>query len=130
MILVDTNILIHQPPFLADDGQAFAASILSRAELEFGLGVVAGEQARRRRRRLLELDELFDWLPFTVATTKAYGVLAKVMRAGAPAQVRRIDTYIAAHALEWAIPLLTANPHDFARISDLIEIRAYPEIKA
>jgi len=130
MILIDTNVLIGPPIPTAVVEQGYAASILSRAELEFGIALASAQESESRRSRLAYWDDLFDWLPFTVATTRAYGVLAKVMHAGAPAQARRTDTFIAAHALEWGIPLLTANPHDFERISDLVEIRAYPEAGA
>ena len=130
MILVDTNVLIGPPVLTAVVEQGYAASILSRAELEMGVSLATTQESEARRGRLAYLDGVFDWLPFTVATTRAYGVLAKVMHAGAPAQARKVDTYIAAHALEWGIPLLTANPRDFERISDLVEIRAYPETGA
>ena len=125
MILLDTSVLIADPALALAAEQDYGASILSRAELEFGVAVASGARAERRRRRLHELDQLFDWLPFTPSTTRAYGILARAMHPGAPAQARRIDTYIAAHALDLGIPLLTANPHDVERIASLIEVRAW-----
>jgi len=126
VILLDTSILITDPALTFDAGQECAASILSRAELELGVAVADGRVAAVRRRRLRMLDELFEWLPVTAATTHAYGILAGVLHASAPAQARRIDTYIAAHALELGVPLLTANPKDFERVAHLVTVVAYP----
>ena len=122
MILLDTSVLITNPLTGIDSQQEYAASILSRAELEFGIAVAQASQADFRRRRLQDLDRLFAWLPFTAATTRAYGILARAMHSQAPAQARRIDTYIAAHALELGVPFMTANPKDFQRVSHLIAL--------
>ena len=124
MILLDTSVLIDDMVGL-DSNQEYAASILSRAELELGVAVAHREQLDKRRRRLAQLDNIFDWLPFTEATTRAYGILAQTIHASAPAQARRIDTYIAAHALELGVPFLTANPKDFNRISHLVTILSW-----
>ena len=126
MILLDTSALIADSLASLDPAQEYAASILSRAELEFGVAVAQGDQADIRRRRLSQLDSLFAWLPFTETTTRAYGILARTIHAEAPAQARRIDTYIAAHALESGAPLMTANPKDFHRIAHLITVLALP----
>ena len=122
MILLDTGVLIANPLLSLDADEQYGASVLSRAELEFGVTVSDGAVAAGRRRRLQELDELFDWLVFTAATSRAYGILAKALHADSPAQARRIDTYIAAHALELGVPLLTTNPRDFGRIGSLVDI--------
>jgi len=121
MILLDTSVLISDMVGL-DPNQEYAASILSRAELELGVAIAQGELLDERRRRLARLDNIFDWLPFTEATTRAYGILAQTIHASAPAQGRRIDTYIAAHALELGVPLLTANPKDLNCISHLVTL--------
>jgi len=68
---------------------------------------------------------LYEWLPFTAATSRAYGILARVTHPVAPAQARRIDTYIAAHALELNVPLMTANPQDLQHIAGLIAVVAW-----
>ena len=122
MILLDTSVLIENPLTGIRSGQEYAASILSRAELEFGVAIAQGSQADFRRHRLADLDRLFAWLPFTEATTKAYGVLARAMHSQAPAQARRIDTYIAAHAFELGVPLMTTNPRDFQHVTHLISV--------
>jgi len=127
MIILDTSVLIDDLQGLAQD-QEYAVSILSRAELEFGVAVANGARRDERRRRLAQLDDLFDWLPFSTATTRAYGILAQATHTTAPAQARRIDTYIAAHALELGVPMMTANTADFTHVSHLITVLAYSGI--
>ena len=122
MILLDTSVLIAADIRRLSGDRIFGASILSRAELEFGVAVAGPGQVDGRRRRLADLDALFDWLSFTEATTHAYGILARVIHPEAPAQARRIDTYIAAHALQLSVPLMTANPKDFQRVAHLIDV--------
>ena len=126
MILLDTSVLIADPLTGLDPQEDYAASILSRAELEFGVAIADGARAMARRRRLDELDQIYEWLPVTPATTRACGILAKAMHAHAPAQARRMDTYIAAHALEWGVPLMTANPKDLHLIAYLVTIIPWP----
>jgi len=121
MIILDTSVLIDDLRNLPED-QEYAASILSRAELEFGVAIAKDAQRDERRQRLAQLDDLFDWLPFSTATTRAYGILAHATHVHAPAQARRIDTYIAAHALELGVPLMTANTADFAHVQHLITV--------
>jgi len=125
MIILDTSVLIDDHLQSLPSDQEYAASILSRAELEFGVAVADDAHRDERRKRLAQLDELFDWLPFSSATTRAYGVVAKATHTHAPAQARRIDTYIAAHALELGVPLMTANTADFARVQHLITVLTY-----
>ncbi len=60
------------------------------------------------------------------ATIRAYGILAAAIHPKAPAQARKIDTYIAAHALELGVPLMTANPKDFQHIDHLVSIIPAP----
>lgn len=122
MILLDTSVLIAEDLAALSAEQEYAASILSRAELEFGIAVAKGATANARRHRLDRLDALFEWLPFTPTTTRAYGILARALHPTAPAQARRVDTYIAAHALELGVPLMTGNPADFRRLSRLITV--------
>ena len=124
MIILDTSVLIDDLRNLPED-QEYAASILSRAELEFGVAIAKDAQRDERRQRLAQLDDLFDWLPFSTATTRAYGILAQATHVHAPAQARRIDTYIAAHALELGVPLMTANTADVAHVQHLITVLDY-----
>ena len=129
MILLDTSVLIDNPLNWINAEQEYAASILSRAELEFGVAIAQSDRTDLRRHRLADYDRLFAWLPFTEATTRAYGILARAIHPKAPAQARRIDTYIAAHALELGIPLMTANAKDLRHIAHLISVIACDEVR-
>lgn len=124
MILLDTNVLIDLPDdgFLGDE--ALGASILSRAELEFGIRAARNDTiALARTQYLAALDRLIDWLPFDADASRAYGFLAAAMhRNGAKGQARKTDTFIAAQAYAARVPLVTRNIADFAPISSLIHI--------
>ncbi|MDR0416717.1 MAG: PIN domain-containing protein [Propionibacteriaceae bacterium] len=120
MILLDTGVLIDQS--WPDDAEV-GASVLSRAELEFGVAVARTPQDRADRvRRLADLDACLEWLPFDEAASRAYGALAALIRVQAPAQARRTDTFIAAQALQHGAQLMTTSPRDFAHIAHLVEV--------
>ncbi len=122
MIILDTSVLIASGLAGLPSDQEYGASILSRAELEFGASIAHGDQADQRRRRLVALDQVFAWLPFTESTTRAYGILSRAVHPHAPAQARRVDTYIAAHALELGVPILTANAADLRWVAHLVTV--------
>ena len=44
----------------------------------------------------------------------------------APAQMRRVDSYIAAHSLELGVPFMTANPQELKRLSGLVTVLPFP----
>ena len=124
MILVDTCVLIDWANLDTNPDESYAASILTRAEFEFSIHNARTAQVRAARaRRLIDLDKTFSWLPFTTAATVSYGILATAIhRAGAAAQARRTDTFIAAQAHALGVPLMTLNPTDFAHVADLVAL--------
>ena len=124
MIVVDTNVLIDWHRYAHDPAEQYGASILSRAELEFGINAAPDPTtAAARRSHLNALDARIDWLPFDTAASRSYGVLAAAVRAaGAPAQTRRTDTYIAAQAHALGAALMTENTDDFAHLARLLQI--------
>lgn len=126
MILLDTSVLISRDLVNLDSSESYAASILSRAELEFGVAVARGSTARQRRELLAALDGLFDWLPFDKGTTRAYGIIVGAIHPHGPAQARRIDSYIAAHALQHGVPLMTLNPTDLRHLGTLVTVLTPP----
>lgn len=77
MILLDTNVLIDLDLYAFDPDEEYGASILSRAELEFGVRAArTPHDAAERTRRLNQLDQRFDWVGFDVESTRSYGLVA------------------------------------------------------
>jgi predicted nucleic acid-binding protein len=124
VILLDTNVLVDLHLYRLDPDEQFAASILSRAELEFGLRAArTAHDTAVRTARLNELDALFDWLPFDVASTRSYGVVASTARASG-AKVRGKDALIAAQAHRHGATVLTANLDDFLPFAHVVQVAA------
>lgn len=124
MILLDTNVLIDLDRCVFDADQAYGASLLSRAELEFGVRKArTPEEIARRVQVLNRLDERFDWLPFDLASSRSYGIVA----AGAAvsgARVRGKDALIAAQAHRHGAAVMTANLDDFEPFGRLVRVLA------
>jgi predicted nucleic acid-binding protein len=124
VILLDTNVLIDLDRCVLDPAETFGASILSRAELEFGVRAAQTPEATAERvRRLNWLDEHFDWLPFDVASSRSYGVIAAQAKASG-ARVRGKDALIAAQAHRFGAALVTSNIDDFRPFEHLVRILA------
>lgn len=124
VILLDTNVLVDLHLYALDPDEEYTASILSRAELEFGVRAArSAEDTAVRTRRLNQLDELFDWLPFDVECTRSYGIVASTARASG-AKVRGKDALIAAQAHRHGAAVLTANLDDFRPFEHLVRIAA------
>lgn len=122
-VLLDTSVLI--------DGRvpaevAAAISVVSIAELHFGLLVASGENARALRTTRLGLIEARfpDPIPLDDRVAREWGRLqAAVAGRGANPRSRSADLAIAATALVHGVPLLTLDAKDFRLIEDLVEVR-------
>jgi hypothetical protein len=126
MILLDTNVLIDLDRLDLPDDELMAASILSRAELEFGIRSAASvDLAAQRTQRLNALDHVFDWVAFDVESTRSYGLVAAHARATG-AKVRGKDALIAAQAHRHGAAVMTANLDDFRPFAHLIQVVAPP----
>jgi predicted nucleic acid-binding protein len=103
-----------------------AISVVSLAELHFGVLVAPDEEARAHRvRRLGIIESHFDALPFDAATARECGRLhAAVAQRGGQPRRRAFDLAIAATANVHGVPLLTYNGKDFQIIHDLVDIQA------
>jgi predicted nucleic acid-binding protein len=124
VILLDTNVLVDLHRYRLDTAERYAASILSRAELEFGvLAARDPHVAADRLRWLHDLDDRFDWLEFDVAAGRSYGIVAAAARATG-AKVRGKDALIAAQAHRHGAAVLTANPADFRPFDHLVRVLA------
>lgn len=124
MIVLDTNVLVDLDRYALDPDGLHAASILSRAELEFGVRAARNAiDTAARTRRLNDLDMTFDWLLFDVECTRSYGLLASAARATG-AKVRGKDALIAAQAHRYGAAVMTANLADFRPFDHLVEVVA------
>lgn len=122
MILLDTNVLVDLDLYVLDPAESYGASILSRAELEFGvLAARDAATAAARLWRLNELDERFDWLDFDVASSRSYGIIAAGARATG-AKVRGKDALIFAQAHRYGAAVMTANRADFEPFDHLVRL--------
>lgn len=122
--VLDTNLVIATdvPPL----GGELAISVVTIAELHFGV-LVAREQAVRaeRLRRLSVLQRTFDPLPVDDPVAASYGQLAAaVVAAGRQPRARTMDLLIAATAHARSARLYTRNPGDFVGVADLVDVVA------
>jgi predicted nucleic acid-binding protein len=124
VILLDTNVLIA-PPAVWPAGAVLGSSIISLAELQFGIRSSATEEIRRTRvHRLAVWRELMDWILFDEHAAESYGELAARVKRLRPQHARSKDIMIAAQAHSLGIPLMTRNAKDFKLIEDVVEILA------
>lgn len=124
--LADTNILgyfsrnasavLQKRMLVALKNQGVAISAITRAEVRFGLALLAADDKRRRTIDLL-LNE-FPVLPWTGEAADRYGeIAAHLQQTGQP--IGEMDTQIAAHALVLGLPLVTHNTRHFKRVPGL-----------
>jgi len=120
--VLDTSILIAEA---ADPVEGdIAISIVSRAELQFGV-LVAPDDERRARRlaRLSAILRSFEPLPVDAAVAASFGELAAAThRAGRKATARSLNLMIVATAHAHGARLVTANVDDVKRLDGLVEI--------
>ena len=127
-ILLDTSVVIARPlSGLASIADFVTVSVITVAELEYGIGAAADlvERQRRRRREQLVVDP-FDIVPFDIAAAESYGLLASLARAaGRDPRPWRPDLLIAATAERHGLSLATRNAADFRyleRVLDVVEV--------
>ncbi|MFM8774091.1 MAG: type II toxin-antitoxin system VapC family toxin [Actinomycetota bacterium] len=120
--VLDTSILIADRPAPIDGD--LGVSVVSIAELQFGVLVASDDDQRARRlARLSAILGTFDPLPVDSAVASSYGQLAAAtLRAGRKASARSLDLMIAATAHAHGARLVTANPNDVRHLGDLVEI--------
>jgi predicted nucleic acid-binding protein len=102
-----------------------AISVISLAELHFGVLVTDDDEARTRRlRRLGAIEARFDPVPFDAPAARECGRLhSEVARRGGQPRRRAFDLAIAATANVLGVPLLTSDEDDLRIIEDLVDIR-------
>lgn len=122
--VLDTSVLIAQHPLPADVDAAI--SVVSIAELHFGLLVARDDQNRAARAaRLGTIEARFpDPLPIDDRVAREWGHLQAVVATGGGQPRRRAaDLAIAATARVHNAILFTNNRKDFVAIADLVDIR-------
>jgi predicted nucleic acid-binding protein len=122
--ILDTSVLIADT--VAPISGELAISIISLAELHYGVLVAASEQSRAiRLNRLSRLQRRFDALPVDEAVADSYGQLAAhTVRRGRNPRARAMDLLIAATAHAHGAQLYTRNLADFSGLEDLVDVIA------
>jgi predicted nucleic acid-binding protein len=122
--LVDTSVWISPPSGgLSGYAQQVALSIVTVAELQYGLTVPDVLQAAARRKRLAAILDRHLALPLDLETTERYGLLAGLVRQqGRNPRPRRLDLLIAATAARHRLPLLTRNAVDLAGLEQVVTV--------
>ncbi len=120
--VMDTSILIAERPG-SIEGE-IAISIVSIAELQFGVLVAAdGDSRARRLARLSAILRSFEPLPVDPVVASSYGeIAAATHRAGRKTGARSLDLMIAATAHAHGARLVTANVEDVRHLGELLEI--------
>ncbi|GLY20127.1 type II toxin-antitoxin system VapC family toxin [Kineosporia rhizophila] len=120
--VLDTSVLIADD--LAPIPGRLAISVVSMAELQFGILVAKSSDARAQRlARVNALQRRFDPLPVDDAVAESYGRLAaRVVEIGRQPRGRSLDLMIAATAHAHEACLYTRNPDDFRGLEDLVEV--------
>jgi tRNA(fMet)-specific endonuclease VapC len=123
--LLDTNICIYvirrRPPQVLARFQRCAVgdiglSTVTLAELQYGVAKSAFPE--RNQEALAAFTLPLEILPFDAPAAAAYGpIRATLERQGTP--IGAMDLLIAAHAVSLGVILVTNNPREFRRVSDL-----------
>lgn len=122
LTVLDTSLLIDCSGF--DTDQPTAISVISIAELEFGV-LQAGDDERRAHRlaRLTEVLHIFEPLPVDHSVARSYAELAALtVRAGLQPRIRSMDLLIAATAHSNRARLATRNGSDFRHLAGVLDI--------
>ena len=120
--VLDTSVLIADD--VAPLPGELAISVVSLAELHFGVLLARDDDARARRlSRLSAMQRRFDPLPVDEAVAESYGLLtSQLVRAGRRPRTRVTDLLIAATARAHDAALFTRNSQDLHGLEELVEI--------
>lgn len=122
--VLDTSVVIGDrwDMLMADE---IAVSIVTVAELQFGVLCARDEASRAARLRVLgDLQRTLDALPVDQAVASCYAELAAAVRTvGRRPRPRSLDLLIAATAYAHDAALYTRNPSDLVGLETLVDIR-------
>lgn len=123
--LLDTNICIyiakHRPPEVARRFAELEAGQVGMSVITYGElhnGAMKSQHHETALEKLEALSELIPVLPMAESVGQQYGkIRSQLEQAGTP--IGNNDLWIAAHALDLDIVLVTNNLREFQRIPDL-----------
>lgn len=122
--LLDTSVVIDfDAAAAAAHADAVAVSVITMAELAYGLHTPDVMINANRQARYRWIASQFDVIDFDTECAEAYGALAASVRAaGRDPRPRRFDLLIAAVAVRHGLPLITRNAADFAALDSLVMV--------
>ena len=125
LALLDTSCVIDYPEHLDSLADSVAISVLTVAELAYGIyhedPLIAAAREARYRAVLWE----FDPVPYSARAAHLYGAIAaSVRKSGRNPRPRRIDLMLASVAAELEAVLLTRNPSDFMGVGNVVDVIA------
>jgi toxin FitB len=119
--ILDTSVLIATD--VSPIPGELAISVVSIAELQFGVLVASDDARANRLHRLSAIQRRFDPLPVDEAVADSYARLAaRVTAIGRQPRARVMDLLIAATAHAHGATVYTRNPDDLAGLDDLIAV--------
>jgi predicted nucleic acid-binding protein len=120
--LLDTSVLIAED--VSPLPGQLAISVISVAELQFGVLVAASPEVRAiRLARLSRVQRRFDPLPVDDAVAESYGqIAAHVAASGRQPRARAMDLLLAATAHVHGATLYTRNAADFRGLECFLSV--------
>lgn len=120
--ILDTSVLIGST--LERLEGEFTISVVSMAELQFGVLIAPSETQRAARlARLSAITRIFEPLPVDASVAASYAEIAAVTyRAKRKSSARSLDLMIAATAHAHGARLVTANVKDIKHLEHILEI--------
>ena len=124
--ILDTSVLITDDPQLLPEESAI--SVVSVAELHFGLLLAPDEEERAARlRRLGFIEAEFDPIPVDAGIARTWASLASICVArGLQPRRRAMDLLIAATAKTLNLPLISLD-QDLEPLADVVDLRRTAE---
>jgi predicted nucleic acid-binding protein len=120
--ILDTSVLIGST--LERLEGEFTISVVSMAELQFGVLIAPSESQRAARlARLSAITRIFEPLPVDASVAASYAEIAAVTyRTKRKSSARSLDLMIAATAHAHGARLVTANVKDIKHLEHILEI--------
>ncbi len=120
--VLDTSVLIGSG-LGSYDGE-FTISVVSIAELQFGVLIAPSESQRAQRlARFSAITRVFEPLPVDTSVAASYAEIAAITyRSNRKSRARNLDLMIAATAHAHKARLVTANIKDVKHLDHILEI--------